>query len=43
MRIYARASLIKDCDFDEMFTVTQAGMKFYHDLFGKPYPFHKYD
>ncbi|CDW89925.1 aminopeptidase n [Stylonychia lemnae] len=43
MRIYARRSLIKDCDFSEMFTVTQAGMKFYHDLFGKQYPFNKYD
>lgn len=43
MRIYARRSIIKDCDFDEMFNVTQAGMKFYHDLFGKEYPFHKYD
>lgn len=43
MRIYARRSLFKDCDFNEMFNVTQAGMTFYHDLFGKKYPFNKYD
>ena len=26
-----------------MFLVTSVGMKFYNDLFGKPYPFNKYD
>jgi aminopeptidase N len=43
MKIYARKSLIKDCDFDEMFKVTQAGMTYYKELFGKAYPFRKYD
>lgn len=43
MRVYARKSLIGECDFDEMFKVTEAGMKFYFDLFGKQYPFNKYD
>lgn len=35
MRVYARKSLIGECNFDEMFVVTQAGMTFYFDLFGK--------
>ena len=43
MRVYARKSLIEECNFEEMFNVTQAGMKFYFDLFGKQYPFNKYD
>ena len=43
MRIYARASIIGDCNFDEMFTVTKAGMRFYKDYFGQRYPFRKYD
>lgn len=42
MRIYARKS-ITDLNFDEMFTVTQAGIKFYSSFFGCPYPFNKYD
>lgn len=43
MRIYARKSLINDVNHEEMFTVTEAGMAFYKDFFGKPYPFRKYD
>jgi aminopeptidase N len=43
MRIYARASLKKDINHEEMFLVTQAGMRYYKDLFGKEYPFGKYD
>ena len=43
MRIYARKSLIKDFNFDEMFSVTQAGIKFYSVFFGAVYPFNKYD
>mmetsp|Transcript_42769 Transcript_42769/g.41121 ORF Transcript_42769/g.41121 Transcript_42769/m.41121 type:complete len:136 (+) Transcript_42769:570-977(+) len=46
MRIYLRKSLLKDTDperSNEMFTVTQAGMKMYKDYFGMPYPFRKYD
>lgn len=43
MRIYARSSIIEDCNFDEMFQVTMCGMHFYKDMFGKAYPFKKYD
>lgn len=43
MRIYARKSLISELNFDEMFTVTQAGIKFYSVFFGATYPFNKYD
>jgi aminopeptidase N len=43
MRIYARKSIIGDLNFDEMFTVTQAGIKFYQVFFGAAYPFNKYD
>jgi aminopeptidase N len=43
MRIYARKSLISELNFDEMFTVTQAGIKFYSVFFGAAYPFNKYD
>ncbi len=43
MRIYARKSIIGDCNFEEMFKVTQAGIKFYSVFFGAEYPFNKYD
>ena len=43
MRIYARQSLINDVRHEEMFNVTESGMTFYKDYFGKPYPFRKYD
>jgi len=43
MRIYARKSLIGELNFDEMFTITQAGIKFYQVFFGAQYPFNKYD
>lgn len=43
MRIYARASLVSDVNHVEMFKVTEAGMVFYRDFFGKAYPFRKYD
>ena len=43
MRIYARKSLKEDINHKEMFLVTQVGMRFYKDLFGKEYPFAKYD
>ena len=43
MRIYARKSLIGELNFDEMFTITQAGIKFYSVFFGAKYPFNKYD
>lgn len=43
MRIYARKSLVDSVNTEEMFKVTQAGMTFYKELFGKEYPFAKYD
>ena len=43
MRIYARQTLLNDVNHKEMFNVTEAGMEFYKDFFGKPYPFRKYD
>lgn len=43
MRIYARKTLKKYINHTEMFLVTKIGMKVYKDLFGKPYPFGKYD
>ncbi len=43
MRIYARKSIIGECNFEEMFKVTQAGIKFYSVFFGAEYPFNKYD
>ena len=43
MRIYARKSLKEDINHKEMFLVTQCGMRYYKELFGKEYPFTKYD
>ena len=43
MRIYARQSLVADVDHDWMFTVTQCGIEFYQEFFGRAYPFRKYD
>lgn len=43
MKIYARKSLIGECNFQEMFKVTQAGIRFYSKFFGQEYPFNKYD
>lgn len=44
MKIYARKSLLAQVtDFNEMFKVTQTGIRFYEKLFGKKYPFNKYD
>lgn len=43
MRIYARKSLVDSVNTEEMFKVTRAGMTFYKELFGKDYPFAKYD
>lgn len=43
MRIYARKSLFADVEPDEMFNITQAGIKFYSQYFSTPYPFDKYD
>jgi len=45
MRIYARKTVFADLSrtSEEMFAVTMGGMHFYKDLFGKAYPFRKYD
>jgi aminopeptidase N len=43
MRIYARKSLVADVNHSHMFDVTECGMWFYKDFFGKAYPFNKYD
>ena len=43
MRLYARESLIKALNHEDIFKATAHGMKFYKDLFGKPYAFNKYD
>lgn len=45
MRIYARKTVFEalSLSHDEMFNVTQAGIRFYEDFFGYPYPFRKYD
>jgi aminopeptidase N len=45
MRIYARKTVFDalTLSHDEMFNVTQAGIRFYQDFFGYPYPFRKYD
>lgn len=43
MRIYARKTVLESVNHDEMFTVTQEGIKFYEEFFGQAYPFDKYD
>lgn len=45
LRIYARASMRAELEraADEVFEVTALGMDYYADLFGRPYPFSKYD
>ena len=41
--VYARASLAQYLDSDEILEITQQGFDFYENLFGRPYPFTKYD
>ncbi|RSM38509.1 aminopeptidase N [Amycolatopsis balhimycina DSM 5908] len=41
--IYCRASLAEHMDADRLFTETKQGFGFYHETFGTPYPFSKYD
>ncbi|OEU87370.1 aminopeptidase [Streptomyces abyssalis] len=38
-----RKGLAKHFDADDVFTVTKQGLDFFHDHFGFPYPFGKYD
>ncbi|HEY0118104.1 MAG TPA: M1 family aminopeptidase, partial [Cellulomonas sp.] len=41
--VYCRASLAPHLEADEIADVTRAGFSFYEDVFGRPYPFEKYD
>ncbi|MFJ7219445.1 aminopeptidase N [Amycolatopsis sp. NPDC098790] len=41
--VYCRASLAEHMDADKLFTETKQGFAFYHEKFGTPYPFSKYD
>ncbi|MGN7133954.1 aminopeptidase N [Rhodococcoides corynebacterioides] len=41
--IYCRASLADHMDAERLFTETKQGFRFYHDNFGTPYAFGKYD
>ncbi|OLR89572.1 aminopeptidase N [Actinokineospora bangkokensis] len=41
--IYCRASLAEHMDAERLFTETKQGFAFYHENFGVPYPFGKYD
>ena len=46
MKIFLRKSILKKVNpeyLQEMFLVIEAGMRFFKDLFGIPYPFSKYD
>jgi aminopeptidase N len=41
--IYCRASLAEYLDPDEIFEITRQGLDFFHNAFGRRYPFTKYD
>lgn len=41
--VYCRASLAPFLDADEVVDVTRAGFAYYEEVFGRPYPFDKYD
>jgi aminopeptidase N len=41
--IYCRSSLAEHMDAERLFTETKQGFGFYHQKFGTPYPFSKYD
>jgi aminopeptidase N len=41
--IYCRASLAEHMDAERLFTETKQGLGFFHEKFGVPYPFAKYD
>ncbi|MBT8215995.1 MAG: aminopeptidase N [Acidimicrobiia bacterium] len=41
--LYCRASFVEHLDADELFSFTTAGIDFFADFFGHPYPFTKYD
>jgi len=41
--VYCRASLAEHLEADEIADITRAGFTFYEDVFGRAYPFEKYD
>ncbi|HSK97054.1 MAG TPA: aminopeptidase N [Euzebyales bacterium] len=41
--LYSRESLATYLEPEEMFEITRAGLDFYAEIFGQPYPFTKYD
>ncbi len=41
--VYCRTSLAPFLQTDEIADITRAGFSFYEDVFGRPYPFEKYD
>ncbi|GAA5229173.1 aminopeptidase N [Paeniglutamicibacter antarcticus] len=41
--VFARASLMKHLDAENIFTLTRQGFEFFEEQFGTPYPFEKYD
>lgn len=43
MAMYARASLAPFFDAERLFDETRAGLDYFNDYFGTPYPFEKYD
>ncbi|ALG84468.1 aminopeptidase N [Gordonia phthalatica] len=43
LRLFCRASLAEFMDADRLFTETKQGFGFYHEAFGVPYAFGKYD
>ena len=43
MRIWARKSLTASVNAPEFFKVTMAGIEYYTEFFGQPFPFSKYD
>jgi aminopeptidase N len=43
LNLYARASLAKYVDAENLFTITKQGLDFYNRYFDYPYPFGKYD
>lgn len=43
LRIFARQSLAEYVDAEELFTLTQQGLSWFHEQFQYPYPWGKYD
>ncbi|MEE2569079.1 aminopeptidase N [Pseudarthrobacter sp. J64] len=43
LALYCRASMSKDFDTDELFSLTKRGLAFFNELFDYPYPWGKYD